>query len=375
MSSGVPIRAVYCGLVAAGLLLAQTGSREGARKLMTNELEAVRLPDSAFWEAGSQDHGLDPLVKKYKTSHFGILVDGPREVMLSSRETLPLFTYYMGSYRATAKRDFPRVASIVVMAPERNEIHVAPLLEKRGESLLTGETEPEANLPEGYQMIFQMVDVRRRTELPWRAGRVISQVLLWDLLSNRLETKLVAGSGAFSDPEKEKFLAAERAKQDPPAPFPAVSTAATDAPAVPQEMGIVLAAPRVVVLEKQGRLELSGAWRLPVLPEEMVKPAHAEYNEANGLVPAGGSAYAACVGVHLVVQSSEEETADVYTLRLPVAQVEMVDGQPVASGRFTVNLLQLPDFPVGEATLFLSAYSKEWASEPATIGVVDRRQQ
>lgn len=88
-----------------------------------------------------------------------------------------------------------------------------------------------------------------------------------------------------------------------------------------------------------------------------------------------GGAYAACVGLHLVVPSSEEEVPNVYTLRLPVAKVEMVDGKPVASGKFTVNLLDLPDFPVGEETLFVYGYGKQWASELATIGVVDRRQR
>lgn len=340
---------------------------------MMNEIESVRLPDTAFWDADSEDRGLDPIVKRFKTSYFGILIDGPREVQLQSRETLPLFAYYMGTYEQSATRAFPRAALIVTMDPERNRIAVAPLVRRKDEAPSKKETVPAARMPAGYLMTFQEAELRKSLKLPWTAGRVISQVLLMDLQSNRLETKLVAGSGTFSDPEKEKFLAAERAKQDPPAPFPAVSTASAEAPPVPKEMGIVLAAPRVVVLEKGGRLDLSGAWRLPVLPEEMVKPAHGEYNQANGLVQANGSAFAACVGVHLVVQSSEEDTPDVYTLRLPVTQVEMVEGQPVASGRFTVNLLELPDFPAGEATLFLSAYSKEWASEPATIGVVDRR--
>lgn len=40
-----------------------------------------------------------------------------------------------------------------------------------------------------------------------------------------------------------------------------------------------LAAPRVMVLENDGRRELSGLWRLPVMPEGTVKPAFAEYNK------------------------------------------------------------------------------------------------
>ncbi len=43
-----------------------------------------------------------------------------------------------------------------------------------------------------------------------------------------------------------------------------------------------LAAPRVMVLENDGRRELSGLWRLPVMPEGTVKPAFAEYNKGRG---------------------------------------------------------------------------------------------
>lgn len=366
---------VLSGWLAVAALLGQTDGKVGARTLMTNEIESVRLPDAAFWDAASSDRGLDPIVKKFKTSYFGILIDGPREVQLQSRETVPLFAYYMGTYKQSASRPFPRKAVIVAIEPEQNQIFAVPLVRKKDDADPNEETVPEAELPAGYLMTFQAADLRRSLKLPWAAGRVVSQVLLMDLHSNRLETKLVAGSGTFSDPEKEKFLAEERAKKNPPGPFPAVSAATAGAPPIPEGMGIVLSAPRVMVLEKQGRLELSGAWRLPVLPEELVKPAHEEYNKANGLMQKEGGAYAACVGLHLVVLNSEEEVPNLYTLRLPVAKVEMVDGKSVASGKFTVDLLQLPDFPVGEETLFIYAYGKEWASEPATIGVVDRRQQ
>jgi hypothetical protein len=184
-------------------------------------------------------------------------------------------------------------------------------MHKKDDANLNKETVPEAELPTGYSMTFQAAEWRESVKLPWYSVGVISQVLLWDLPSNRLETNLAAGSGACG---------------------------------------------------------------LLMLLAEMVKPGHAECNPANGMMQNEGGGRASGVGVHLVVPSSEEETANVYTLRLPVGKVEVAEGRPVASGRFRVNLLQLPEFPAGEATSFVADYGKEWASEPATMGLIDRRQ-
>jgi len=367
-------------MLAATTLPAQPGAREGARKKMNIDISPVKLPDTTFWATGPHDPGLDPIPAKFKTSYFGIVIDGPKAVPIKERATLPVFAYYMGTYRETATRDFPHSAQVVSIDPVRNQIYVAPFVRQRGETILSPERAPEADLPEGYLMTFQSFDVRARVELPWSPGRVITQVILLDLASNRIETKLEGGVGAFVDAEKEKFLEEERAKSDPPAPFPAKQLSASamhlKLPAIPEQMGVTLSAPRVAVVEGNKPLPLTGAWRLPVFPEELVKPARAEVNKTRGLMqPDGVTPYAACMTIHLVAVCSSEPTPFVYTLQIPVAEISKPNGQQVAKGTFSIDLRQLPQFPVTDQTVVLYAYAKEWASEAAVLGIIDRKQQ
>ena len=343
---------------------------------MNIDISSLRLPDSAFWEADSRDHGLDPVVKKFRTSYFGIVVDGPGEVILSNRSTLPLFAYYMGKYGEVATRDFPRAALVVAMDPDRNEIRVVPFVRKRGETLFTGKKVPASDLPDGYLMTFQALDVRSRTELPWVPGRVISQILLLDLASNRIETRLLGGAGSFVDEEKEKFLAAERAKLNPPAPYPRLApstyAASPDSPPVPESFGIVLSAPRVAVIDGKQPLVLRGSWRLPVFPEELVKAENAEYNETHGLIQRDGvTPFAACVTIHLLILGTNDDE-QLYHLRLPVAQLAEGSDGPTATGQFNIDLTQAPEFPLSDQTIFIYAYAKDWAANAAPIGIVYR---
>ncbi len=343
---------------------------------MNVDISAVRLPDSAFWGTGDRDPGLDPIVEKYKTEYFGVLIDGPGEVNLENHAQLPLFAYYMGSYKQSATRDFPQRALVVVVDPDRNELRVAKLLrENAGEKAAPGPHTPPAELPDGWVMTFQRVDARARTEMPWAAGRAISQVLLLDLASNRVETKLTPGGG-FVDLEKEKFLARERAKLDPHGPYPNLPvwsySASPESPPLPEKPGISLGAPRVVAIDGKERLYLRGSWRLPVLPEELVKKDHAAYNKAHGLLYGEtDTPYAACVRIHLVIVRSAQEEPEHIEIWLPVIQV--LDEGKSATGRFNIDLLQLPGFEPSDETIFIYAYAKDWAAEPVTVGVVDRR--
>jgi len=337
-------------MIATTTLPAQPGAREGARKKMNIDISPIKLPDTTFWATGPRDPGLDPIPAKFKTSHFGIVIDGPKAVPIKERATLPVFAYYMGTYRETATRDFPHSAQVVSVDPDRNKIYVAPFVQQRGETILSPERAPEVDLPEGYLMTFQRFDVRARVELPWSPSRVITQVILLDLASNRIETELGAGVGAFVDREKEKFLEEERAKSDPPAPFPAKQLSASaiqlKPPSIPEQMGVTLSVPRVAVVEGGDKpLPLTGAWRLPVFPEELVKPVRAHVNKTRGLMqPDGVTPYAACMAIHLVAVGSSEPTPFVYTLQIPVAEISKHNGQQVATGTFSIDLRNYRNF-------------------------------
>ena len=344
---------------------------------MAIDISPVKLPDTAFWATDDRDPGLDPVAKAFQTTHFGILIDGPTTVRIKERDTLPVFTYYMGTYRQAATRNFPHSAIVVSMDPARNEIYVAPFIRRRPEANLSSKRLPEDQIPKGYAMAFKSLDVRERARIPWRGGRIVTQVILFDLASNRIETRLEAGIDTFVDAEKQKFLEEMRANSDPQAPYPAthLPQSATDLkpPPIPEEMGIALSAPRVAVLDGDNPLPLRVAFRLPALPEELVKPDHEEANIHRKLIQRDGKIpYAACIGIHLVAVGSAKTTPFVYKLQFPVASVTGTDEKKTASGEFCIDLRKLEQFPAFDQTLVLYAYAQEWASEPAMIGLIDQ---
>jgi len=344
---------------------------------MSIDIKALHLPDETFW--GSSDRASDPVVRKYKTSHFGVFIDAPGEVHLKNKSTLPVFVYYMGEFKQLATRDFDNDALIVAMDVERNALSICS-----ASSADAGEDPdpdwvppPPGPIGNGYNASIRTIEVRERLEFPWKPGRFIFQIVLLDLVSPRVETRLIGSTSEFEDVEVEKFLEAERAAKNPPAPFPRQKSGAKfpsyekadDSPEMPAEFGVSLAAQRVVPLDGNTPLLLHGAWRLPVQPEEMVKADRTEFNKANGLLTPGGTPYAAVATVHLLIVGTADNSPRIYALSLPVASTD----EGAASGYFTVNLLDLPEMPVMDQTLFIYAYSREWAAEPVVIGVLDRR--
>ncbi len=334
---------------------------------MSLDLSSVHLPDDAFWKSGA-DHGTDPLVRKYKTTHFGVLVDAPREVDLSRRTTLPLLTYYLGTYSQVASRSFPDHALLFIMDPERNELSVAPAEPDDPETEPDSPETSQGDMPQGWVAEIRELDIRERVQLSWKPARILSQIILLDLPSNRVETRLVAGNSTYVDPEKEKFLATERVQQNPSAPYPLLPASSYEpvehSPAVPPTPGIALHAQRIAVLEGKTPVHLDASFRLPVAPEELVKRANAQYNETHGLTP-----YAACLTIHLVAIGTGQKSPFHYRLRIPVRSLDA----GVAAGHFTLDLSNLPGFPLSEQTVFLYAFAKDWVSDPVTIGIVDRR--
>lgn len=340
---------------------------DNGRNGMSIDITSVRLPDEAFWGTGA-DRARDPLVRKYKTSHFGVLIDGPRNVGLAARKTLPLFAYYMGTFQQTASRSFLDNGLLVAVDPDRNELYLASAIVDDGERIREPETTKPEEMPQGWVAEIHELDVRERVNLPWKPGRILSQIVLLDLPSNRVETKLESGPNAFTDVEKEKFLALDRGKQNPAAPYPGAPGASyartAESPAIPESPGIKLQAARVAVVEGNKPLLLHGSFRLPVAPEETVKPANAAYNKEHGL-----SDSAACLTIHLLAVGTGQRAPSQYRLQIPVTEV----ASGVATGYFTIDLRKLAEFPVSEQTVFVYGYAKEWAADPVTIGIIDRQ--
>jgi hypothetical protein len=360
------------------LVTCSLGAQPGSptRKNMKIDVSPYRLPDSAFWQPDA-DRGLDPLPTKYGFTYFGVLIDAPRQVVLPTNDTLPLFAYYLGSYAQVATHDFPRGAFLAVVDPDRNTLRVAAFMEASGEDIPVLETTPVEDLPKGFLTTFQELDVRGRIGLAWQPGRVISEILLNDLTSNRVETKLSASANQFVDIEKEKFLAAERAKLNPPGPFPdllpAKAEETPDALPFPETFGLALAAPRVTVINAKESIFLRGSWNLPVFPEELVKPENETYNKAHGLLKLDGfTPLVACITIHVLIVGSRSGTPIQYQFNLPVTKLATGPENPTSTGSFNIDLTKLRNFPLLDQTLFVHAYAKEWAAEPVMIGVVNR---
>jgi hypothetical protein len=355
---------------------APTQSKPKKNTTMTIDIPSVHLPEDAFWQTGD-DHGRDPLPRKYKFSHFGVLVDAPREVVLATRSSLPLFVYFMGTYRQVMLHKFPQGAFLVVMDPDRNILRIAPFVDPSGEDLPTSVSIPDDQIPDGYLATFQALDIKERLRLPWEPGRILSEIVMSDLTSNRVETKLQAGPNVFVDVEKEKFLAGERGKINPPAPYPDLlmtkQEESPDAPPVPEEFGLVLKAPRVTVVDGKTSIFLRASWKLPVKPEELVKPENETYNKAHGLLKIDGfTPLAACVTIHVLIVGSFSQVPQHYQFHLPVATLATGPENPTSTGSFNIDLTKLRNFPLLDQTLFVHAYAKEWAAEPVMIGVVNR---
>lgn len=348
---------------------------------MTADLSKYHLADDHFW-GGAARPG-DPLAAAFRGKYFGVLIDAPHEVVLSARPTLPVFAYYMGTFREMFTRSFVDQALIVAIDPEANELYVAPAADASEERIAVADPTRPEDLPNGNSVEAAEIELRGQLQIPWTPGPLIAQVVMLDLASNRVTIQRKAGSGAFRDDEKERFLAAERARRDPEGPYPLRRETSrfplwerSDAsPELPTGFGISFHAERVAVVENNKPLLLHGAWRLPIAGHEIVKPASEEHNAANHLLRAGGKTpFAACVSLYLLAVGSANANPFLYRLRLPVIG-PLADGAkgPEASGYFTVDLSQLPDFPLTDQSIIAYGYSKEWASTPITIGIVDRR--
>lgn len=344
---------------------------------MSIDMTQLHVADDSFWTAGNR--ALDPVVRKHGTSHFGVIVDAPREVNLAGRATLPVFTYYMGSFKQMVTRSYRNDSLLAVMDVDRNDLYICSA-SSHDEGEDPDPDDPPAKtepIPDGYAAQMQTIELRERLELPWRPAHLILQAILLDLASPRVTSRLGGTSTQFKDPEVEKYLAAERAAVNPSAPFPVrsvdpnLSYRKTDAsPELPAAPGISLRVDRVVAVEKDQPVLLHGAWRLPVMPEDLVKPANVEYNQSHGLLGPDGAPYGAVVRIHLLVVGAADGAPKVYPLALPVSTV--TDGS--ASGYFTLDIAKLPGFPIADQTVFFYAFSRESASEQAIMGMLDRRQ-
>jgi hypothetical protein len=300
----------------------------------------------------------------------------------------------MGSNRQVGTRDFRSHGIVTAMDPDANRLYFAhaarpdnPGEPRRRDDRPSREGAPPGEapageppvapeVPDGFSTSIYEVDLAALLKLPWRPAEYLVSPILLDMPGNRVRTRLVLSKAQYDDPEVAKFLAAERAKLDPPAPNPAPSperplprySRSADTPPRPEGTGLALRAPRVVALDPGLALPLEGAFRVRVMPEDLVKPDHAEHNRRAGLAGAK-----AVVTISLLVTCSASPMPIPARISVPVTEVvEGPDGAKVAAGEFAVDLLSLLDTPERAQTWFVYGFCREAFTGPVPVGLADR---
>lgn len=192
-----------------------------------------------------------------------------------------------------------------------------------------------------------------------RRSYVVTAILL-DKVSNRTRMKVVESAG-FEDGEVDVYLRevlARRAKPlavNPPVadPVPDYRPQASS-PAIPDDTGLMLTAPRVSALSPDERCILRGSFRLPIYPQHKVKIPD------NWHPPIAYPEEVARVPVSLLLTGSVDAQPQLVRLVVPCYDplVER-DGATIAVGTFAVDLCTLPEVKLSAQTYFIYGFAGE----------------
>ncbi len=327
--------------------------------------DRLGLESSEYWT--NPKRTADEEVGRMLDEEFsGIVIGAPTKVPVDLQQTLPLVAIRAGSYKETWEVNFGRHALFAAMDLDMNVLYSNWVVDQEAEF-------PEQNpndAPKGRTASVKVLDAREPLGLPWHEGRYLLTVIMREKASNRVDVEL--GRGAYKDEEVEKFLATERAKLAPPKVHPPeTDTLPTyrviaGSPKIPAEVGIEMSVERVVVLREHERWVLKGAFRLPALAHEIVRPPpNPPAEKPKGPIPT------AIVGITLLATGSERPAPN--TLRLAVPSYDRIystDKNPIVTGHFAINLMTRPEIPRMPQTVFLYAFSGRVLTGPLTTGLV-----
>lgn len=332
--------------------------------------DALGLQADDYW--GPTPEPTNDAIRALRDEDFdGLVLGGPTRVALDARETVPVIVYRGGSFRQLAQVDFGKLGLVTVMDVDHNELRVGPVVDEP-DVVRRGGARDLDSLPDGYSGVAKVIDLGVRCRVPRRPGRHIATALMREKVSNRLTIQLVSGETSFDDPEVAKLLRAERLKTPAATVFPAPGDPlpaygeVKGTPEVPAQVGLELALDRAVVLRPGAQAVLRGAFRLPVLPEEVVKA---------GGTPLGadheGEQPTAVRRVTLLVTGGDDPVPTTFALELPSWDpVDPAAEAPVVTGRFAIDLLRLRGMQKKDQTYFVYAFSGEVMVGPLLMALV-----
>lgn len=331
----------------------------------TQQIEAIDA-----WTASEEI--LEEVLDRLSDEEFlGLVAVGPEVVDLSHRKTLPLLGFRGCTLADEMRRPFVSMAILTAVRLESNQVFVD--LACRPKPLSPAPPGPPPVPKDGTTHSRFAIEVRERLpDLPWRAGTLLTTVLLGDQQSNRIHTRLIAGSG---EPEVEAFLDARRR---PAYPSPVVPAAGEtwpsyrrepESPSIPEEVGIALSVERVAVVGPEHNAVLRGSFRLSAIPREIVRPEPEE--EDSGWREVGDPEATAVIPITVLIVGSEESGPAV--LRLQVPSYDAVDAaaeRNEVTGHFNLDLLSLPGTPGLAQRYSIWALSGEALGGPAPLSFV-----
>lgn len=204
------------------------------------------------------------------------------------------------------------------------------------------------------------VNLAAHLGLPASRRSYLVTAILLDKVSNRSRMKVVESAG-FEDAEVDVFLReflARRGKAQPV--FPPVAEPVPDyrqkatSPAIPDETGLTLTAPRVSVLADGERCVVRGSFRLPISAQHRVKVVD------NWHPPIAIPEEVARVPISLLVTGSVDAQPQVFRLVVPCYEplIES-EGATIAVGTFAIDLCTLPGVRISPQTYFLYGFAGE----------------
>jgi hypothetical protein len=339
------------------------------------------LSDDDFWTSPAST--FDAVVAQlYEENFQGISLDGPAVVRMDLRDSLPLAGVRIASTRDAHLINLKWCACMLVVRLETNEVFAAPAFTVKGER----PAQPsEAMLKEfAWETEAQrfVTEVRRQCEdLPWLPGTYAITLVLLDIRSNSILTRLVRQE--VKDEAVAAFLESRRTPSYPEPVWPprAAKRGAPieghAAPDIPPHPGIRLAAERVVLASTGAQCIVRGSCKLEVLKREIVKkvPPEGEGAAINAGANVGDADATAVVPITLVLVAESERDPRLVRLRVPMyTPINPGESRPIVEGVFNVDLLSIPElFPTpftGTTTYFAWALCGELISEPVCLALV-----
>jgi hypothetical protein len=323
--------------------------------------------------------GIDQASDKLREKKFrGILLIAPEKVALDRDVALPVMGFDVYESQSRGGAGFSENAVAIVTRLEDGETHAAMVYTPKDD-----QPPPKRVVPPIAATVVGRFssDLKEQIpDLPWRPGTLAVSVLMLEQRSNPAHVLLSPGAVADADPAVAAYLAQARGPAQPadliwpPLPlrgggntaaaggYPSYAAEA-GTPAVPAGLGVELAIERVVVHRPGQPCVLRGAYRLPVLPRNVVGPG------GGGKV--GDASATAVARINLVLIGNLDPGPYLLPLRVPAHEpVNGVAAAPVATGSFNIDLFALRAMPRIPQTYNIWAISGDTISGPVPLGLV-----